>query len=415
MTLRLGCIADDLTGASDLAGELVANGMRTMQIIDVPSGPAPDGVDALVIGLKSRTIPAEDAVQRSLEALRWLRAAGAERIYFKYCSTFDSTPLGNIGPVLSALTRELGAEFSIACPAFPANRRTVYQGHLFVGDQLLSESGMRHHPLTPMTDANLVRVLQAQMQEKVGLIPLQAIHGDRVAQAAAQQIEGGAGVAIADAVEDDDLRALGRYCAQLPLASGASGLGAGIARAVMGGAVSAPAALPSLEGGRIVLAGSCSEATRRQVAIMQQVRPSFQLRLAPDRSPADTVAQAVAWAQEQDLSQPVLIYATAAPDEVARQRAIDPDASAVLEEMLADIASRLVDGGVRSLVLAGGETSGAILARLAVDRLLIGPEIDPGVPWTVGSSENGPQLLLALKSGNFGSDQFMIHAWDLLP
>lgn len=416
MSLKIGCIADDLTGASDLAGELVAKGMRTVQFTDIPSGELPDDVDALVIGLKSRTAPVEEAVSRTLDAMRWMRKAGAERIYFKYCSTFDSTPQGNIGPVLAALAAEMGVKFSVATPAFPANRRTIYQGHLFVGDRLLNESGMQNHPLTPMTDANLVRVLQAQMDGRVGLIPLADIRADRVAEAAQARMAEGVEVVIADAIDDADLEALGRFCSTLPLSSGASGLGAGIARAIMGReASSAPAVLPALDGGRVVLAGSCSEATRRQVALMREQRPSFQLKLDSARSPADIVAEACTWVDSQDLSRPVLIFSTADPDEVARQRAIEPNASAVLEEMLSDIASHLVAGGVRSLILAGGETSGAIINRLGIDRLRIGPEIDPGVPWTVGSGEGTPELLLALKSGNFGADNFMIKAWDLLP
>ncbi|MFN3297113.1 3-oxo-tetronate kinase, partial [Caldimonas sp.] len=221
----LGVIADDFTGATDVASMLVRAGMRTVQVIGVPDGPPPKA-DAVVVALKSRTIPAAQAVADSLAALRWLQAAGAKQFYFKYCSTFDSTPAGNIGPVTEALLEALGSDFTIACPAFPENGRTVFRGHLFVGDQLLSDSGMRHHPLTPMTDANLVKVLQAQSRGRVGLLRydtvgqgVQAVR-ERLAQLRAEGVR----LAVADAIDNDDLRTLAAACAGLPLITAGSGV-----------------------------------------------------------------------------------------------------------------------------------------------------------------------------------------------
>ncbi|WCT74156.1 four-carbon acid sugar kinase family protein [Sphingomonas naphthae] len=416
MTVLLGCIADDLTGASDLAGELVARGMRTMQVMGIPNEALPDDLDAVVVALKSRTTPVAEAVGESLAALRWLRESGCERIFFKYCSTFDSTPQGNIGPVLEALAAELGADFSIACPAFPANRRTVYQGHLFVGDRLLNESGMENHPLTPMKDADLVRVLQAQITGKAGLIPLGEIRARSVAAKAQALIAAGTTVAIADAIDDGDLAIVGAYCAGLPLTSGASGLGVAVGAALMGAdAGGAPAPLPALGGRRAVISGSCSLATRRQVAAVRERMPACRIALDEGETPATLIARARDWIAAQAGDGPILIYSTADPAEVARQRALDPNASAVLEEVLAEIAAHLVDQGARALVVAGGETSGAVVQRLGVTRLRIGPEIDPGVPWTIGGGGPNDRLLLALKSGNFGSDDFMSKAWEMLP
>lgn len=415
MTGKLGCIADDLTGGSDLAGVLVAAGMRTVQTIGVPRRPVAGDCDAIVVSLKSRMAPAADAVADSLAALDYLRQAGCDHIYFKYCSTFDSTPAGNIGPVLDALHEACSAPFSIACPAFPATGRTVYQGHLFVGDRLLSDSGMESHPVTPMSDADLVRVLQAQTMTRVGLIPLADIHADRVAATADALVADGVGYAIGDAIEPSDLATLGRWCATMPLSSGASGLAEGIARAMTGGsAASAPAALPRLSGPRIVLSGSCSRMTRRQVANMVSRRPSFRIALEEGSTPERISAAAKVFFDERVDDGPILFYSTADPDEVARQRGIDPNVSAVFEEILADVAAYVVAQGARALVIAGGETSGAVVQRLSVEQLSIGPEIDPGVPWTIGRRD-GDDVLLALKSGNFGSESFLLDAWEMLP
>jgi uncharacterized protein YgbK (DUF1537 family) len=425
MTAILGCIADDLTGATDLAGRLVAHGMRTVQAIGVPhdADPWPDGTEAVVVALKSRTLPAEEAVRQSLAAFEWLERAGCRQFYFKYCSTFDSTPRGNIGPVTDALLDATGSPFTITCPAFPATGRTVYQGHLFVGSAPLNESGMQHHPLTPMTDANLVRVLQPQTTRTVGLIGHATVAAGAAAIArecrALQEV--GVGIAVVDAIDDRDLSAIAAGCAEMQLMAGASGLAHGVAdvwraRGLASGA-DVSARLPPVGGSRVVIAGSCSPATRRQVAVMRERHPSLQLdpmALAADESGA--VASAVAWAEPHLADEPVLIYSTAEPDAVrAVQDALGAERSAALiERVLAAIARELVDAGVRQLIVAGGETAGAVTAALGVRLLRIGREIDPGVPWTVSIPTHpaGPPIALALKSGNFGAPALFLDAWS---
>jgi 3-dehydrotetronate 4-kinase len=415
--VQLGCIADDFTGATDLANELVSRGLRTIQYLGPPSSPPPPDIDAVVVALKSRSIDPGAAVDLSLEAVRWLASQGCPRFYFKYCSTFDSTPHGNIGPVIEALARELGVSAVVACPAFPATGRTVYQGYLFVGDKLLNESGMEHHPLTPMTDANLVRVLQAQMHGAVGHLSRATLaagrQGDRMAALAAE----GTAAVIADAVDYQDLAALGAYCATVRLSSGGSGLGAGIALALAGPQSSrASAPLPATEGRRAIVSGSCSTATRRQVDAARAVYPHFRVALKRGQTAEAAIADGKAWIDAQGAGETILVYSTASPPEVAAQReAYGPDASEVLEAILAELADHLVASGVQALLVAGGETSGAVIGRLALERLEIGPEIDPGVPWTVAPRLEGPPLLVALKSGNFGTDDFMTKAWTHLP
>jgi uncharacterized protein YgbK (DUF1537 family) len=425
MTALLGCIADDFTGGTDLAGTLVRHGMRTVQMIGVPrSGPA-DDVDAIVVALKSRTSPVGDAVAESLAALDWLRSAGCRQFFFKYCSTFDSTPRGNIGPVAEALMQALGADFTIACPAYPANRRTVYQGHLFVGSDPLHESGMRHHPLTPMTDSNLVRVLKSQVKGRVGLVDYEIVA--RGADAIARRFDAlrgeGVAMAIVDAVFDRDLEAIGAACAELPLVSGGSGVAMGLpenfrANGLLSTRVVADA-LPRAGGHRAIIAGSCSVATRGQVAAMRARHPSFRIDPTALARGEDVVHAALDWAAPHLSEEPVLIYATAAPEEVeAAQAQLGAEkAGALVEGALAAIAKGLIQLGVGRLIVAGGETSGAVVRALGIQGLRIGPEIDPGVPWTSALREESRagSLALALKSGNFGTPDFFIKAWSHLP
>jgi uncharacterized protein YgbK (DUF1537 family) len=427
MTVLLGCIADDFTGGTDLAGMLVKAGMRTVQLIGVPGGPGesvPDDVDAVVIALKSRTAPVGDAVDESLAALRWLQQAGCRQFYFKYCSTFDSTPQGNIGPVAEALMHALGTGFTIACPAFPANARTLYKGHLFVGNVPLNESGMRNHPLTPMTDANLVRVLQAQVKAKVGLVDFGSVSrgAGAIGERFAALREQGCGMAIVDALSNDDLMSIGAACDGMPLLTGGSGLALGLPdnfrrRGLLARHVVADA-LPATGGARAVISGSCSVATQKQVAIMRESAPAFAidpLRLARGE---DLAAAALDWAKPKLGREPVLVYATAAPDAVRDvQEALGVEqAGALVENALATIARGLVALGVGQLIVAGGETSGAVVKALGVSGLRIGPEIDPGVPWTasLGNEAGAGPLALALKSGNFGTDDFFLKAWSRL-
>ena len=423
MAVLLGCIADDFTGGTDLAGMLVKYGMRTVQMIGVPDGPLPGDIDAVVIALKSRTSPVAEAMEDSLAALRYLQAAGCRQFYFKYCSTFDSTPRGNIGPVAEALMDALGTDFTIACPAFPANQRTIYKGYLFVGDVLLSESGMRNHPLTPMTDANLVRVLQAQAKRRVGLVEYATVSqgSDAIAGRFETLRRAGYGFAIVDAVSDDDLVQLGAACADLPLVTAGSGVALGLPqnfrrKGLLDTSVVADA-LPAVGGLRAVIAGSCSTATQGQVAAMRERHPAFHIDPKELASGRNVVAAALGWAKARVEREPVLIYATAAPDEVkAVQAELGTErAGALVEDALAAIANGLVELGVRQMIVAGGETSGAVVKALGVRGLRIGPEIDPGVPGTAALQEEGkPPLALALKSGNFGTPDFFLKAWERL-
>ena len=435
--MLLGCIADDFTGATDLANNLVRSGMRTLQTIGVPAdgvpanavltdSAAPADADAVVVALKSRTTAPADAVAQSLLALAWLRAQGAQQIYFKYCSTFDSTPAGNIGPVTDALLDALhgpGQGFTIACPAFPENQRTLFKGHLFVGDVLLSDSGMRQHPLTPMTDANLVRVMQAQTRRRVGLVTqdVVALGADAIrARFAALQAQG-VGVAVVDAVSNDDLLRIGQALAGMALVTAGSGIAIGLAPNWRGqlGAAAVAARLPTARGLRAVVAGSCSAATQAQVQQFRQAGgAAFALDPLAIAAGHDAVAQALAALLPRLGSGPVLAYATAEPEAVKAVQAQlgVARAGALVEQALSRIATGLVQAGVRQLVVAGGETSGAVVQALGVQRMAIGPQIDPGVPWTAVQSPAcpGEPLHLALKSGNFGSPDFFSKAFTVL-
>ena len=416
--LKLGCIADDFTGATDLANNLVRAGMRVVQTIGVPTAPV-EGVDCVVVALKSRTAPVAEAVAQSLAAARWLRAQGAPQIYFKVCSTFDSTPQGNIGPVAEALMAELQGDAAIVTPAFPENGRTVFKGHLFVGDLLLSDSPMRHHPLTPMTDANLVRVLQAQLRSaRAGLIDHRTV--GRGVVAVRQRIAAlrGEGVAygIADAVSDDDLRTLAAATQNLLLVVAGSGLAIGIP-ALHGLQPSALAAqLPPARGTQAVVSGSCSAATNAQVAdFTARGGAAFAIDPLALAAGQDLAAQALTWAVPRLPAGPVLVYATAAPEAVrAVQAQLGAErAGALVEAALARVAQGLVRADVGQLLLAGGETSGACVQALGITRLQIGPQIAPGVPWCHAPEVAGG-LHLALKSGNFGGPDFFQHAFSCL-
>ena len=410
----LGCIADDFTGATDLANMLVRAGMRTVQTIGIPQAGdeaiAADA-DAIVVALKSRTIPAADAVQQSLAALRWLRAQGCSRFFFKYCSTFDSTDAGNIGPVAEALMAELGTDFTLACPAFPENGRTIFRGHLFVGDVLLNASGMEHHPLTPMRDPNLVPVLARQSQGKVGLLRYDAVmRGAQAARNQAQQLRAdGVKLAIADAISNGDLIVLGEAFADLPLLTGGSGLALGLpAQYRRAGLITEhgnAAQLPAVADAAIVLSGSCSRATNAQVAHWRASRPAFQIDPLALAEGQPMVVEALDFVQRH-AGQTVLVYATSAPEHVAQvQKTLGVErAGKLVEEALGRIARALHADGVRRFVVAGGETSGAVVQALDVRALRIGPQIDPGVPWTATIGDD--PVALALKSGNFGTVDF---------
>ncbi len=407
----LGCIADDFTGATDLANNLVRAGMRVVLTVDVPADSDRVSADAVVVALKSRTVAAATAVEQSLRACRWLRQQGATQIYFKICSTFDSTAAGNIGPVIEALMDELDCPFSIATPAFPENGRTVVHGHLFLGDTLLSDSGMRHHPLTPMTDANLVRVLQAQLHSgkgrKVGLIDYRTVAESAEAiQKRINELKAeGIAIAIVDALGDEDLGRLGEALRESSFLTAGSGLG-GTLPHNWGFSPQNQANLPPARGLKAILAGSCSVATNAQVRnFIRNGGEAYELR--PAQLAADLemqIAEVLVWAEacwHTEAGQPLLVYSTAGPEKV------NPAHAPVVEQAMATLARAFVQRGVGSLVVAGGETAGVCVQALNIRQIHIGPQIDPGVPWCY----SGDGLYIALKSGNFGSPDFFSKAF----
>jgi uncharacterized protein YgbK (DUF1537 family) len=422
--MMIGAIGDDMTGSTDLALMLSKHGMSVVQFVGLPEpGAVVPNAQAAVVALKSRTAPVVQAVAESLAACDWLVRQGVRQIFFKYCSTFDSTEKGNIGPVAEALLDRLDAGITIYCPAFPENGRTVYNGHLFVGGGLLSESSMRQHPLTPMTDSNLVRFLGKQVvdPETVGLIPYATV--DRGPAAIRGQMQELARRkcrhVVVDALTDQHLFMIGEACADLKLVTGGSGVAMGLPenfrRAGMLEDSAGPLSLPKLAGGTVVLAGSCSAATRRQVGRMSTRCPSFCIDPQTLASGKLSLEEILRWAIERVDASPVLIYSTAEPEQVAAVQAkLGREAAGnLIERSIAELALRLRQSGVRKFIVAGGETSGAVMAALKIRSLRIGPEIAPGVPWTVCEGE--PQMCLALKSGNFGDDDFFEKSVRMLP
>lgn len=409
--MLLGCIGDDFTGSSDLANTLAKEGMRVVQYTGVPAEPAAPDVDAGVVALKTRSVPVEEAVAASLKALEWLRAQGCTQIFFKYCSTFDSTHTGNIGPVADALSDALGAEKVIFCPAFPGTGRSVYQGHLFVNDRLLNESGMEDHPLTPMTDPDLRRWLQHQTRFSVGHVAAEAVFAGAQAIETALDRENAAGhrYCIVDAIRDADLRDIGKAARGLLLITGGSGVALGLPANF--GITPGDTSWTGQSGPAVLLSGSCSKATRAQVAHHAEAgHPCRELRAADVLDGKVTAADLAAWALEQPGLP--LLYSSTDPAEVQRvQEIYGREASAAaLEALFGEIAQHCQSGGATRIITAGGETSGAVVEALAPPTLAVGPEIDPGVPVLRASST----LTLALKSGNFGAIDFFAKAAAVL-
>jgi 3-dehydrotetronate 4-kinase len=423
VTLALGCIADDYTGASDLANTLTRCGLRTVQTIGVPAGDLalPD-VDAVVVSLKSRSIEASLAVSRSRAAEKWLRGRGADHVLFKICSTFDSTDAGNIGPVMDALRADSGDAIVLVTPAFPETGRTVYQGNLFVGAVPLNESPLKDHPLNPMHDSNLVRVLARQSRTKVGLVDLADIaRGPDAVRARLTDLAAkGFGAAIADAVFERDLETIGVVALDHRVSVGASGLGLGLARALVVSRrvkSNAPNAASGAVGGAAAcLAGSCSQATLQQIASAEAAMPVLHLDADQVVAGKDEARRALAWASERLNQGPILIARSSTPDQVAALQARHGRDAAghAIEQAMADIAEGLVEAGVRRLVVAGGETSGAVVDRLGIPGFLVGAEIAAGVPVLRAVGAKGGEMLLALKSGNFGGPEFFSDALKLM-
>lgn len=421
--LILGCIADDVTGATDLAINVVQGGLCVVQLLGIPTVEELSELDAdaVVVGLKTRSVAKDVAVQQSVQCLEAFRAAGVARYFFKYCSTFDSTIEGNIAPVAAALMDELDLRQTIFCPAFPRNGRTVYQGHLFVNGKLLSESGMEKHPLNPMTDANLVRFLGQQTDRKVGLLRFEDIEQGNGGARLRELAEQDRSFVITDACSDKQLEDIARIVAEMPLVTGGSGIGRFLPASYRKmSLVSSPeysACRPKMLGRSMIVAGSCSVATRKQIAWMEDKVPCRTLDIAAviERR-AETLEELMAWARSTSSESPLLISSTASPELVGRiqdQYGGDIAAKAVedfLSEATAEIVSEL---GISRLIVAGGETSGAVVQKLGLRALRIDEEICSGVPWTESLGDR--RMALALKSGNFGSDDFFERALNMLP
>lgn len=420
--MLLGAIADDLTGATDLALTLSREGMRTVQVIGVPPTDSSFAdAEAVVIALKSRTIPVNEAVAISRAAAVRLLEAGAGQIVFKYCSTFDSTSAGNIGQVTEALLDLLDAPLTIACPAFPANGRTVYRGHLFVGDVLLSDSPMKDHPLTPMDDANLVRVLQKQTTLPVGLVSYNAVTKGSAAITAAfdSAIQQGKKIMVVDALDDNHLRQIGQAVSGMKLVTGGSGIALGLPenfrQAGKTGKEKIHWSFSAAAGRAVILAGSCSAATRRQIDHALQAKvPAIRIDPRLVAKGAVTATSVADWVCASSHPTPI-VYASADPSEIVdiQKELGRENAGTLVENLLAEVATRLKEDNFTRFLIAGGETSGAVVHALGVSALKIGPEIDPGVPWTCSLDEK--PIALALKSGNFGTDDFFLKAWSRLP
>ncbi len=420
--MLFGAIADDFTGASDLACLLARSGASVALRIGVPDE-APETAACAqleVIALKIRTSPVAEAVAESRKALAWLRGAGASRFFWKYCSTFDSTKDGNIGPVAEALMADLDTAQTIYCPAFPENGRSIFMGHLFVGEEPLDESPMRDHPLTPMRDSSLLRLLAPQVAGKVGLANrlVVAAGPQALAERLAELAAAGVAHVVVDAVADADLETIATACRDMPFLTGGSAVAMplpalyrqdGLLRDAGGAGT-----LPTVGPGEIVLSGSCSAMTRQQVARYAPGVASY--RIDPLGLAAEGSGAILRWLSEQPPEAPKILYATAEPDAVASaQQALGvATAGALVEAAMAEAAKQALDAGVRRFVVAGGETSGAVVKALGITRLTIGPEIAPGVPWTYADS-GGASIALALKSGNFGQEDFFARAFAALP
>ncbi|HAS8513067.1 TPA: four-carbon acid sugar kinase family protein [Vibrio vulnificus] len=416
--MLLGVIADDFTGATDIAGFLVENGMRTVQLNGIPKQEVDIHADAVVISLKSRSCPVDEAINDSVAALKWLKANGCQQFYFKYCSTFDSTDEGNIGPVADALLAELNEDFTIVCPALPVNGRTVYNGHLFVFQDLLSDSGMRNHPVTPMTDSSLIRMMDAQSQGSSGLVNFQVI--EQGSQAVSERFETlkqqGVRYAVVDAFNADHLVTLGQAAKSLKLVTGGSGLAVGIAKnwaELLADQSDAKKAGNPTKAPTVVFSGSCSVMTNQQVAVYKQQAPHFAIDVKACLTDEAYSNHVFDWVMTNiDSEFAPLVYATA---EATALKAIQEEfgaqaSSHAVEQFFSKLAIKLQQHGVKNFIVAGGETSGVVTQSLAVTGFHIGPQIAPGVPWV--KSIDG-ELSLALKSGNFGDERFFAKAQSL--
>lgn len=412
----LGAVADDFTGATDLAMMLRASGHRVVVAIEDAQLDAEqlEAADAVVIALKTRTAPVADAVSRSRAAISRLQGWGATRFYVKYCSTFDSTDRGNIGPVLDAAREMLGAERCVVVPSLPANGRRVREGLLFVHEQLLEDSPMRHHPLTPMTRSRVADLLRPQTTGEVA-----EIHRSTVLEGPGALREALAGAPapyiVLDTETDEDLAAIGAATSEDVLVSGGSGLALGIPGPTgTGEDWQAPA-----PGRRAVLCGSVSAQSLAQIAHASRTQPVHVIDVrSAAADPSAAAARILEWIDPLEAAAIPVVCAARTREDVLSPDSLDPagalDPAATVEAVIAAVAAGLVTSGrSSSLIVAGGESSGAVVGALGATALRIGPEIAPGVCWSLAESR-GRTLALALKSGNFGGEDMFTTAWEVL-
>lgn len=415
--MLLGVIADDFTGATDIAGFLVENGMRTIQVNGTPSEDMKINADAVVVSLKSRSCATQQAIIDSVKALKWLQSQGCQQFYFKYCSTFDSTAQGNIGPVTDALLDQLNEDFTVVCPSLPVNGRTVFNGHLFVLGQLLSESGMRNHPVTPMKNSNIVQLMDAQSRGETGLINYQIIEQgpDNIIKGFKALKAQGKRYAVVDAFNSQHIDNIGKSINGLKLITGGSGLASGIAKNwkshLQDQTEAKKAGYPS-KAPTVIFSGSCSLTTNKQVSHYKKKAPHLAINVEHCLNKNNYSQEVCDWvlSQTQSTLAP-LVYATADPQGLKKiQLKYGAEASSqAIENFFKQLAIKLKEKGVCNFIVAGGETSGVVTQSLQVDCFHIGPQIAPGVPWI--KAVNHP-LSLALKSGNFGDETFFTKAQE---
>ena len=418
--MKLGIIGDDFTGSSDIANNLKKSGMQVSMYAGIPtllpSEIKKELTDAAVIALKTRTIPIEEAISESLKALSWLKDCGCEQFIFKYCSTFDSTKKGNIGPVTDAIMKELNTDFTIACPSFPDAGRTVYFGHMFVNGKPLNESGMENHPLTPMTDHNLVRWLNYQTKDNVGLIDFQTI--SKGANSVKERIQtlktDGYKYAIVDTIKNDDFDIICNGVKDLPFLTGGSGIALGLPKIYKDrGLLSASNfEIPKNNSNAIILSGSCSVATINQINIYKENNPS--LYVSPDEviNNEDLVEKVFSWIKDNETLSPLIYSSSDTKTVTEKQKQYGQEILAnKIENFFELLSKKLVKDNFGTFISAGGETSGAVIKGLGVQELKIGEEISHGVPalWSPHSNGNKP-ISVTLKSGNFGQTDFFERA-----
>ncbi|PHM35743.1 3-oxo-tetronate kinase [Xenorhabdus innexi] len=421
MTIKLGVIADDFTGATDIASLMVQNGWQVALLLSIPDDSTfiPHDVDAIIISLKSRSCPVDESIEQSLKACRWLRQkANCSRLFFKYCSTFDSTIKGNIGPVTDVLMDELQIDLCLICPALPINGRTVVYGYLFVNGQLLNESDMQYHPINPMKDSNLLRLMEQQSRGTAGLVDINCVRQgelsirDRLCQLRCKGIR----YAVVDTLLMDDLLLVAQAAHDMTLITGGSGLGGAIARYCSGGNSEKTSIkkLPLPRNRRmVILSGSCSVMTYRQVLEYKKIASTMELDIDKCINNPDYIHLLVDWIIQQPMKGLApMLYTTRPPGvlKLTHNQYESFQVSKIIEQLFAQIANELRQKDFNTFIITGGETSGKVVQSLGINQVGIGAIIAHGVPWVYDLQSD---CWLALKSGNFGEVDFFHYAQEI--